>query len=299
MQSLVAISGKIQSRLLRYVFAEQWVIGVRRQSGHRPSAGIASCFLLEPSMGMHYADPFVLCNNGTTFVFFEAWSEDDSKGTIWVATVDPHHLWSQPERVLERSYHLSYPFVFEWLGDLYMLPETHHNHTIELYRAVNFPWQWDLAEVLMDGVDAVDSTLFEYNGRWWMFSAGFGDSGARLRHLSVFHAKSPFGPWQPHPCNPVVNNLSAARPAGRVFVDNGQLIRPSQDCRLRYGHAIAWNRVDLLNEREYHETRVATLWPRLIDGWLATHTFNQDGEWQVLDGKRIIRPSAENRATAA
>ena len=296
MQSVVSISGRIETRLLCLAFAQQWVIGVCRESNSRLPAEITAFSLLEPPIGVHYADPFIIFRAGRSYVFFEVWRDDDSKGSIWVTALDAHRLWGCPEPVLERPYHLSYPFVFDWHDDLYMLPETQHNHTIELYRCVKFPRQWELAGVLMDRVDAVDTTLFEQNGRWWMFAAGFGDTAARFRQLSVFYADSPFGPWRPHSRNPVVDDLSAARPAGRLFMHDGHLIRPGQDSRLRYGHSIAWNRVDILNDGEYHETCIGRLKPRLLDGWLAAHTFNQAGDWQVLDGKRLVRRTAANRA---
>jgi hypothetical protein len=41
--------------------------------------------------------------------------------------------------VLERPYHLSYPYVFFVGDDAFMLPETAANGAIELYRAVSFP----------------------------------------------------------------------------------------------------------------------------------------------------------------
>ena len=288
MQSVIAISGGVQSRLLRMLFDEEWVIGAFRSgASSAPEHGIGGCVLLEPPPGLQYADPFVICEAGVTYVFFEAWGGRNPKGVLLFATLDSKGHWSEPQLALERPYHLSYPFVFKWRNGFYMLPETHHNRTIELYYATKFPTTWELVSVLLDNVDAVDSTLFEQNGRWWMFTAGLSDSVARFQHLSVFHAPSPFGPWKPHSRNPVVNDLGSARPAGRLFIDNGKLIRPGQDCRLRYGHAITWNRIDILTDHEYRETRVATFRPKLIDGWLATHTFNQAGEWQVLDGKRI------------
>lgn len=292
MQSAIAISGSLQSHLLRMVCDEQWVIGARhRDAWSSTEKGIDGCVLLEPHPGSNYADPFVICEADITYVFFEAWSVSSPKGVILFATLDSGGHWSEPRVALERPYHLSYPFVFKWQGDFYLLPESRQNRTIELYRAAKFPADWDLASVLMDDVDAVDSTLFEQNGRWWMFTTGLGDSRARVRQLSVFHASSPYGPWHPHPRNPVLDKPGSARSAGKLFINNGQLIRPGQDCRFRYGHAIAWNRIDILTDSDYRETRVATLRPRLIDGWIATHTFNCAGEWQVLDGKRVTRRS--------
>lgn len=271
-------------------FDEEWVIGARRSASSRvPDEGIGGCILLEPPWGSHYADPFVICEAGVTYVFFEAWGALSPNGVIMYATLDSRGRWSEPQLALKRAYHLSYPFVFKWRNEFYMLPETSKNSTIELYHATKFPDTWELASILMDKVHAVDSTLFEQDRCWWMFTTGLGDSATRYRNLSVFHSQSPCGPWLPHPRNPVVEDIRSARPAGQLFVDNGHLIRPGQDCRLRYGYAIAWNRLDILTKHEYQETRVATLRPKLVDGWIAMHTFNQLGEWQVLDGKRVTR----------
>jgi hypothetical protein len=50
----------------------------------------------------------------------------------------------EPFAVLERSYHLSYPFIFRWGSDIFMIPETSDNRTVEVYRAVEFPGKWEL-----------------------------------------------------------------------------------------------------------------------------------------------------------
>ncbi len=289
MPSLLGMSGRIQRKLLRLAFREQWVIGARRQSGSHPPPGIEDCILLQPPFGRHYADPWVITVKGTTYVFFEAWGAENggAKGVILFSAFEGDR-WNEPQLALERPYHLSYPCVFAWRNNFYLLPETSHNRTIELYRAVEFPQRWVQEAVLMDQVDAVDTTLFEQGGRWWMFTAGLGGNAARYRSLSLFRAQSPLGPWVAHPSNPVVENAGTARPAGRLFFLDGYLIRPGQDCRQQYGYAISWNRVDRLDENEYHETCVAKLRPKLLAGWAGTHTFNQDGEWQVLDGKRLV-----------
>ncbi len=289
MYSLQTLSRKVKAKLLRLAYGEQWVIGVCPRCHSKLPTVIGPCTLLRPPDGMHYADPFLLQRNGKTYVFFESWGGGEQKGIIQVATLDASGQWSSPEPVLDRPYHLSYPHVFSWRENVYMLPETRHNRTVELYRATHFPSAWERIAVLMENVDAVDTTLFEQHGRWWMFTAGFGDVADRVRRLSIFYANSPLGPWQPHPGNPVVNDLRTARPAGNLFVLGEQLIRPAQDCRSRYGYAISWNRVDLLTENAYCETLIASLNPRPAEGWVATHTFNQDAHWQVFDGKRFGR----------
>ena len=49
---------------------------------------------------------------------------------------------------LERDYHFSYPMVFEHDGDVFMVPESALNGTVELYRATRFPHEWTLEKVL-------------------------------------------------------------------------------------------------------------------------------------------------------
>lgn len=287
MYSVQTISRKVQSKLRRCFYSEQWVVGARaRHDSHLPT-DLAGCSFLEPPADMHYADPFLLRCHDDTFVFFEKWNDADMKGTIQVARLDSRGRWSSPELALERPYHLSYPNVFSWGGQIYMLPETRHNQTIELYRATNLPCAWELVSVLFNNVDAVDTTLFEDYGHWWMFTTGLGDSLDRLRRLSVFFANSPLGPWRPHPKNPVVTDLARGRSAGNLFRVGKELIRPGQDCRARYGFAISWNRIDLLTETAYREIPIGNFHPSFRSHCAAIHTFNQQGGWQVFDLKRL------------
>ncbi len=288
MYSMTTFSRKVRAKLLSLAHNEQWVIGARARRNSQLVTGLGACTMLEPPEGMHYADPFIFEVNERTYVFFEVWGKSNPKGIIHVSTLDAAGHWSPPALALERPYHLSYPQVFSWRGDIYMLPESRHNRTIELYRSVRFPNTWECAAVLIEGVDAVDATFFEREGCWWMFTAGLGRAEDRLRHLSIFYAQSPFGPWQPHTSNPVVDDLSRARPAGSLIVIGNQLIRPAQDCRSCYGYAISWNRIDVLTESAYHETPIASLSPNIRDGWVAVHTFNQNARWQVFDGKRLV-----------
>ncbi|MBL7406346.1 formyl transferase, partial [Escherichia coli] len=71
---------------------------------------------------------------------------------------------------LELETHLSYPFVFEADGQVWMIPESHASGTIDLYRATDFPRGWVHEAVLLDGVVAGDATLLQHGGRWWMFA---------------------------------------------------------------------------------------------------------------------------------
>ena len=84
------------------------------------------------------------------------------------------------------------------------------------------PWRWEYFQTVMDGVYLVDGTLFEYNGRFWLFGAIRVEGGSSHDELYLFSGPSPFGPFTPHPKNPVVSDVRRARPAGRIFFDGGR-----------------------------------------------------------------------------
>ena len=120
-----------------------------------------------------------------------------------------------------------------------------------------------------------------------MFSNVKENGGSSLDALHLFYADSPFADkWTPHSHNPVVKDLRSARPAGRIFMQDGKLIRPSQDSSRRYGYALQFNQIQKLNEDEYAETAVSTFRPP-GGKTLATHTYNRAGDLTVIDA--IIR----------
>ena len=185
--------------------------------------------------------------------------------------------------MLEREYHMSYPFLFEHEGALFMMPETAANRTIEVYRCARFPDRWEFSKTLMRDLYAVDATLLQHRGRYWLFANVREPGGSSLNALHLFWAQSPLADlWTPHPRNPVVQDIGSARPAGNIFLEDGQLIRPAQDSSRRYGGSLRFNRITTLTEEDYGEETVAVFAPG--GGKVrATHTFNQAGGLTVID----------------
>jgi hypothetical protein len=185
--------------------------------------------------------------------------------------------------VLERPYHLSYPFLFRHEGALFMLPETAATGRIEAYRCEKPPWRWQPHAVLLENVRAFDATLWQAADRWWLFASIAAPGTEGHDELHLFSSPSPFGPWAQHPRNPVVADARGARSAGPLFRRAGALYRPSQDCTPVYGRSIVINRVDVLDDNDYRETPVARIEP----GWRAdvrrVHTLGGSGRLRVID----------------
>jgi hypothetical protein len=281
--------GWMRRRVRRMLFEDQWCLAYRRRSTVPAHAGDTSGFqLITPPRDRFFADPFVIGRNGRHYLFFEDYPYDTGKGTISCLELGE----DEPEPlsvVLERDYHLSYPFVFEHEDEAYMIPETSENGTIELYRALDFPDRWQLEAVLVRGIAAVDATLLRHDGRFWMFANVVAKGRTTEDELFLWTSESLHGPWRPHPMNPVVSDVRTARPAGRVFARDGHLIRPGQDCSHGYGRAVVLNRIVVLTETAYREVPAGRIGPEWLPGNEGSHTYNADDGYEVLDARRRIR----------
>jgi len=167
-----------------------------------------------------------------------------------------------------------------------MIPETKNNKTIELYKSHNFPYKWEFQKNLMESISAVDSSLFFYNNKWWLFSnIAINEGDSTWDSLYLFYADNFMtDSWNPHPLNPIVKDLSSARPAGRIYMTEDGPIRPSQNCEQRYGYSINLNKIVTLNENSYEEILLEEIKPKGINGLRGTHTFNYEDDIYVTDG---------------
>ena len=261
---------------------DQWALAYRFRSGPADSNNTLYRFKnLLPPKDRFWADPFAIKSGDHYYVFIEEYPYETAKGHIAVIELDRKGIVSGPRKVLEREYHLSYPFVFEWNGSYYMIPETAANKTIELYCAKSFPFVWQLEKVLMTDVRAKDATLAEIDGTWWMFVSIAEHSIPD--ELYLFSAPSPLGPWKPHRRNPVKSDVRGSRPAGGLFEWNGEVYRPAQDSSGRYGYAIQINRVRQLDHDHFQEEQVSSILPNWSDNLLATHTISIAEDLTVVD----------------
>jgi hypothetical protein len=285
------VGRKIYRKFRSFLFTErtQWFIAYRPRNAAFTALSNRKDFRVVPlPRGRFYADPFLLKRNGKTYLFFEDFEFQKNRAAISYMEIGSDGQLGAPRAALVRDYHLSYPFLIESQGNVYMIPETRERKTIELYRATEFPEKWALIKNIAENVLAVDSTLFQHAGKFWLFTNIAVPGGSTFDELHLFHADSLEGEWTPHPKNPVVSDVRRARPAGRVFYEDGKLIRPSQDCSLRYGFAITLNEVEILSETEYREKPCGRIEPDWCPGSICTHTYNRTEEFEVLDGMKIV-----------
>ena len=89
---------------------------------------------LAPSHAGFWADPFIAEQDGRRFIFFEELSPETNRGHLAAVEVHADGRIGDPVNVLMRDFHLSYPFLFEYQGSLFMAPECASSGRVEVLR---------------------------------------------------------------------------------------------------------------------------------------------------------------------
>lgn len=251
----------------------QWRLRLYRSA--QPGRYLQPWKQLQPGPDRFWADPFVhRSTDGNLAVFFEDLPFATGRGHISMLRVDEQGNASAPEAVISEPWHLSYPFLLEFGNQLFMVPESSANRSVDLYVCDDYPLVWRKEMSLITGMRLADATFLHRDGRWWMFAAHGQDGASMFDELVIFWALDLRGPWHGHAMNPVKIDARSSRPAGSFFESGGNLIRPVQDCSDSYGGAIRFNRVLRLDEQAFEEAELELLsLPDLAPG-VPVHTYN-------------------------
>ncbi|KAA8539216.1 hypothetical protein F0562_025908 [Nyssa sinensis] len=246
------------------------------------------------------ADPFLYVQGDTIYLFYETKNSITMQGDIGVArSIDKGATWQQLGIALDEDWHLSYPYVFEYNGQIYMMPESSEKGELHLYRALNFPLQWTLDKIIMKK-PLVDSFIITHDDKYWLFGSDHSGIGTKKNgQLEIWYSSSPLGPWKPHKKNPIYNTdkSTGARNGGRPFVYNGNLYRIGQDSGETYGRRLHVFKVEVLTSHEFKEVEVPLGLEEPKKGrnvWNGARFHHLDvqqltsGEWiGVMDGDRV------------
>jgi len=255
-------------------------------------------WLPDPGPWRYLADPFAIRREDRVHVFVEAFDYRTKHAVIEHHELGADLVWRAKQTVLAGTVHLSYPFLIEELGDVFMVPESQRHGEIALYRARKFPGGWVREVPLLRGVRGAEASFLRHQDRWWMFFTIVGPNARDQRELHLAHAEKLLGPWTLHPGNPILVDRAGARPGGTPFIDaTGAVVLPVQDCSITYGGAIRFLRfVVLTPDRIEVEHLPARLTGDLVsdthlDG---LHTLSGCGDLTLIDTKRIVRSRARH-----
>ncbi len=235
------------------------------------------------------ADPFVIKDDNKYTMFFEVLERTDDKGVISYAQSTDGKKWKYGSVIINEDFHLSYPYVFKWEDEFYMIPESYQDLSVRLYKATDFPSKWEYQGNLISGFPIVDSSIFRHNEKWWLFVSDISDSV-----LNLYYSDDLFGDWKPHKMNPIVKNSKHyARPAGRVICRNNKVYRLAQDVVPVYGTQVFAFEIIELTETTYAEKMIKEpITKKSGQGWNAVGMHHidlfdvEEKTFAVVDGRR-------------
>ncbi|MEZ6127482.1 MAG: hypothetical protein R3C59_02210 [Planctomycetaceae bacterium] len=231
------------------------------------------------------ADPFLMPVGERRVILYEDFDYTSHVGRISAAEFDGERFHELAIDALPADCHLAYPFTIRHNDEWFCIPETHQHNEIAAWKLDPQSFRLRKVATLISGFPAVDSTVFQHNGLWWL--ACTRQDAQPLEKLHLWYADDLFGSWQPHRRNPVKSDTSSSRPAGTPFTHDGQLYRPAQDCSKRYGGAVVINRIVTLSPDTFEEENVRIVRP-IREGPYSRgiHTLASFGDLTVVDGLR-------------
>ncbi|MDD1777081.1 MAG: hypothetical protein LUQ65_02855 [Candidatus Helarchaeota archaeon] len=235
------------------------------------------------------ADPFIINENNNWYMFFEIINKNTKNANIGYATSSNGLNWKYQKIILAESFHLSYPYVFKFNNEFYMIPEAKRSRSVRLYKAIEFPEKWSLLGIILNK-GYVDTSIIFFEDKWWLFAC-YNLSGPTTLHL--FYSKDLTGPYIEHPKSPIAEGGRDARPAGRIISFQGKIVRFAQDNSQSYAKQVRAFEILKLTTEGYEEKEVFES-PILRDsgqGWNADgmhhvdlHQISED-EWiACVDG---------------
>ncbi len=264
-----------------------WQTAYRRLDGQgvAEQGGLGGApFALLPDDGKRFfADPFVIERQGRTYLFVEEFPYALARGVISVTELGADGRFGMPRQVLVEPHHLSYPQVFEFGGEVWMIPESSAARQVVLYRAERFPDRWVRHATLIADREISDATLLERDGRFWLFGTERHSQGNPSDTMVVFSADTLEGPWLPHPMNPVLIDRSAARPGGAFVQQGNRLFLPVQDGTRAYGGGLGLAELLELTPEAVRFAAPRPVTPGTAWRRQGIHTLNRAGKIEVID----------------
>ena len=308
-------------RLLRKLMGEKeiYTIAVRPRpvvegADPLPALDGGAYTTLPGRTGWWYADPLIYRRGGKRWLFAEAMDMTSGKGRLEVCQLRDDGTIDEWQVALEEPFHLSFPMVFDWNGDTWMLPETGNDHSLRLYKCKNFPTEWECVQRFATDEELCDAILVDRRAEALtiLCSETRPDNQlyVRYRRYTLRHAVQEAAalPLPEEDTLPVVQdgpfellpdeafNLQhrdfdlTSRNAGPLFVVGGQVVHPTQvSTDVDYGVYLQF-----LARRGSSEVPLCAATPQnvTITGLdpadiIGVHTYCRDEVLEVIDARYL------------
>ena len=245
---------------------------------------IVNSIRIKPPTNFEWADPFIFSYKKKDYVFFENNDLKLNKGKISFGEISQNKLIKIKD-ILNLNFHLSYPFIWEYEGNVYLIPETSENKSIHIWKAKKFPDKWVYFKTLLENEYCCDTTILQDKSKnnWLLTNKSNDNSNDPNNELYIYKIIGHFKKLIPHKLNPVITDCLTARNAGQLKIGN-QLLRPSQiNDSSGYGIGLNINKIISLSLTSYKEKIVTKIIPNNIKNVDGLHHINNSKKHIIFD----------------
>lgn len=274
----------MSKRLLK---REYWNVAIRKKWGEgvlKNDSYNIPFKVIKNGKGFWVADPFLIEKNNLIYIFAEIFVYKLGRGVIG------YTIWNEKNKsingwkiIIKEEYHLSFPFIYEDLDEIYIIPESNNINQITRYRAVSFPDIWE-KEVLYEGRKCVDTVLYQTEKQWkgYTFDITEGHHNGKGYTFRIINDRIIFD------TEVYDDTLKTARLGGGFVMTKKGLLRVSQKCDKCYGEAVIFTSFNENNKM--HNEEVMRLYCKdviLVHDIKpkGLHTYNRSKNYEIIDLK--------------
>jgi len=229
----------------------------------------------------YFADPFIIEHENFSIIFHEEFDFILNRGVISATSIEGDKN-KYLGVILKEDFHLSFPYIFEDNGKLYMIPESNKSNSIRLYECVSFPMKWEFKKTLINNIDSADNILIKKNSTYYILAnEKFGNYHGGL---SVYFSKDLLSDnWTSHSKNPIEVKY-VSRNGGIIKFQDNYIIPKQVYNYLSYGDSLNFYDLQELSiENVIFKVNYNFNSKQLIN----SHHFNRSNNYIVYDKKNI------------
>ena len=276
------IYDKIKNYILDKIFYKVWHVGFQQEKVKK--VAFYKSKLIPNPKNSFLADPFIIEFQNNNYLFAEEYNFKNKKGVISVYKI----YKNSSERIgiaLEENFHLSFPYIFEFEKNYYMVPETNKVNEIRIYKCEKFPLRWKYEKTIMKSIKSSDSMIFSFNNYWWLITT-FSNTGHNPdSELQIFYSEK--GPltnsWISFKKNPVFIDPEIGRNGG-IFFDDKKLYRVAQSFGFNaYGKKINIQEIIKLDPNNFLEKEYCAIEAKFLKNLIGIHHLHSNSNYTVFD----------------
>ena len=263
---------------------EEWTVAIREKEENI----FSSAWINQPyhtqknTINYWYADPFVVEQNGKAFLFVEQYNRLHGYADIAVGEIVNNKV-KKFKIAYHNKRHLSFPYVFLYENEFYMIPESYSSNRLILLKAKKFPCEWQEVTSIVDK-HFLDNVILNSKGQNYLLSSVYNKTGGSD---NLFLTKIDTGFKLGESIQVYNKRLDIARNGGRIIQKDNQIIRVAQNCEEKYGASLSFRQILKIGDHTLDEKCIFTYTPNQVvlnkSKAVGVHTYNSSENYEVID----------------